>query len=84
MDSIKPQIAPNLDLYESIQIHPIFRWEIYYRLNQLSIPCWCAMGQPLYVQIDSAIAAVQFWSVVKQTTAPRRDGIAWLESCWSL
>jgi len=60
------------------------RWEIYQRLQQLAIPCFCAMHQPLEVGVDSPAAAIQLWSVVKQLTASRQEHLDWLERCWHL
>ncbi|MBW4621083.1 MAG: hypothetical protein KME17_17215 [Cyanosarcina radialis HA8281-LM2] len=58
------------------------RWEIYWRLQQLDIPAQCATNQPLKAQITSPAAVVQVWSVVRQTTAPRRELVLWLHRCW--
>ncbi len=58
------------------------RWQVYRRLRELDVPCWCAIDEPLRVAIDTAITAVQLQSVLKQLTAPRRDLVQWLERCW--
>lgn len=71
-----------LGLNESIQINTIARWDIYYRLQDLAIPCTCQTGQPLQVNIQSTKDAIQLWSVVKRITACRQDQIAWLNICW--
>ncbi|MEL6221541.1 MAG: Asr1405/Asl0597 family protein [Cyanobacteria bacterium J06627_8] len=69
---------------EPIQVDPVIRWEIYYRLLELSIPCSCTTGEPLRVSIQDTLAAVQLWSVMKQTTAPRNEQVEWLNACWGV
>lgn len=58
------------------------RWLIYNRLQDLEIPCWCEVGQPLRVKIRTPKEAVQLSSVVKQHTASRCELIQNLEQCW--
>lgn len=58
------------------------RWQVYHRLKELDIPCKCASYQPLNVQVDSVLTAVQLWSVVRQVTAPRWVLVQLLENCW--
>ena len=60
------------------------RWQVYYRLQDLDIPCECSYYKPLEVKIDSATAAVQAWSVLQQVRSPRDRLVAWLERCWLL
>ncbi|MBD2312788.1 hypothetical protein H6G20_14040 [Desertifilum sp. FACHB-1129] len=60
------------------------RWLIYNRLQQLGIPCECAVHQPLNVEIHTPTAALLVRSVVQQFTAPRQDLIEWLEACWQV
>lgn len=72
------------EIIDPIQVNPIARWDIYYRLLDLAIPCSCEMGQPLRVHIHNAHAAIQLWSVVKQATASRDEQIEWLNSCWGV
>jgi hypothetical protein len=67
-----------------VEIRSENRWQIYFRLCELEIPCWCTAYQPLTVKIDSAIALIQVWSVVKQATAPRSHLVERLETCWKL
>ncbi|NDJ18260.1 Asr1405/Asl0597 family protein [Myxacorys almedinensis] len=68
---------------EIVEIQCDDRWQVYFRLQELNVPCWCAAHQSLTVQIDSAIALIHLWSVVKQTKA-RSHLIEWLETCWQL
>lgn len=58
------------------------RWQVYRRLRELDVPCWCAIDEPLRVAIDTVTTAVQLQSVLKQFTSPRRDLLQWLERCW--
>ena len=69
---------------DSIQfaIHNGCRWQIYRRLCELGISCSCAAYQPLTVQINSPIALIQFWSVMRQATLPRQILAEGLERCW--
>jgi len=53
------------------------RWQVYQRLQELAIPCWCATDQPLRVETD--VAAVSL--CVGQLTAPRQDLVRALERC---
>lgn len=67
-----------------IEISWADRWQVYRRLQELTIPCECGPNQPLKYQINDVAAAIQVWSVVKQVTAPRRDLASWLELCWTM
>jgi hypothetical protein len=58
------------------------RWQVYKRLQELDIPCWCETNQPLQVEISSPMAVIQLWCVMRQFTAPRQDLIWSLEHCW--
>lgn len=58
------------------------RWLIYHRLQDLSIPCHCAMNQPLRVEVNSSLTAMQVWSVCQQLQAPRNYLVSWLRRCW--
>ncbi len=58
------------------------RWYVYQRLQQLAIPCSCAIDQPLQVQITSTSAAIQLWSISRQLNTPRQELVKWLERCW--
>ncbi|WP_414564716.1 MULTISPECIES: Asr1405/Asl0597 family protein [unclassified Anabaena] len=58
------------------------RWQIYQRLQELDIPCWCQTNQPLQVEIDNPLAAIQLWCVMQQYTASRQDLIWNLERSW--
>jgi hypothetical protein len=65
-------------------IHCEDRWQAYFRLRELDIPCRCQPHQPLQVQIDGPHQAMQLWSVMQQANRPRRELAQWLETCWQL
>jgi hypothetical protein len=67
-----------------VQVNWSDRWQVYQRLQELEIPCWCASNQPLRVQIENFVAAAQFRSVLMQLSAPRQELSQWLEHCWKL
>lgn len=60
------------------------RWQVYFRLQELDIPCQCKSYQPLLVDIQSAQALIQVWSVVKRISTPRSDLSAGLNQCLRL
>jgi predicted HAD superfamily phosphohydrolase YqeG len=65
-----------------IQVNWADRWRVYQRLQELDIPCWCEANQPLTVQIDNVVAAIQLWSVMRQFMASRQELLWSLEQCW--
>ena len=76
MNSLESDPAIVLDL------DPIERWNVFNRLQDLSIPCQCRCGEPLRVEIASPAVALQVWSVVRRLTLSRDDTVAALEHCW--
>lgn len=60
----------------------IAQWDVYQRLQELSIPCECKSGQPLRVSIDTVPAAIQLWSVIQSFTSLKQTKIDYLERCW--
>lgn len=58
------------------------RWQIYQRLQELDVPCWCEPNQPLKVEFLSPVTVVQLWSVMRQFTSSRQDLIDSLEINW--
>lgn len=66
-----------------LELDPIDRWNVYNRLQELSIPCQCRCGSPLKVAVDSPTAALQVWSVVRRLTTSRTVAIDALENCWN-
>ena len=67
-----------------ISLHGSSRWEVYYRLQVLGIPCECSMEEPLRASISTPNAALQVWSIVRQITLPRHELANWLQGCWEL
>lgn len=65
-----------------LELDSIARWDVYNRLQELSIPCQCACGQPLRIDVKNPAMALQVWSVVRRLTQPRAKKIAALENCW--
>ena len=60
------------------------RWDVFRRLQTLEINCQCSTNEPLLADIDSPIAAIQIWSVVRQCSESRQDLIHWLNNCWQI
>lgn len=60
------------------------RWQMYFRLQDLEIPCQCQIYQPLRVDIQSVQSLVQVWSVAKRISTPRSDLAQWLNQCLRL
>lgn len=79
IDLDQPLHFPSSVVLELAHIH---RWSVYHRLQELSIPCWCAIGQPLRVVVNDAPTLLLVWSVLKSCTAPRQICQRWLEHCW--
>lgn len=75
---------PELEVGEIVQVSWLDRWQVYKRLQELEIPCWCGVDQPLRVQINTAKQAAQLASVLKQFNAPRGELAQWLECCWQI
>ncbi|MEO1299235.1 MAG: Asr1405/Asl0597 family protein [Cyanobacteria bacterium J06636_16] len=71
-----------IDSLITLDLDPINRWNVFHRLQELSIPCHCACGQPLQVSVTTAAAALQVWSVARQFTASRCLVIDHLNCCW--
>jgi hypothetical protein len=65
-----------------VEVNWVDRWQVYQRLKELDIPCSCGTNQPLEVEISSATAAVQLWSVMRRCSACRQEQISTLECCW--
>jgi hypothetical protein len=86
MTALTPSDPPPLTVHPStvMEVDRIARWDICLRLRELSIPCQCQCGEPLRVQIDNAIAAIQIWCVVQACTASQRSHVEHLEKCWGL
>ncbi|MBZ8181743.1 MAG: hypothetical protein SAL07_17255 [Oscillatoria sp. PMC 1051.18] len=77
-------MSSNPKLETGVAVNWADRWQVYYRLQDLQIPCRCATNQELQVEVYSPTGAIQLWSVVRNLTASRRDLINWLNCCWQL
>jgi len=67
-----------------LHLDPVDRWTVFARLQELSVPCECACGQPLRVEATSPTAVLQIWSVVRHSSLSREAAIAVLETCWNM
>ncbi len=65
-----------------VDVSRVLRWQIYHRLQELKIPCWCPADGSLRVEVNDSIAAVLVRSTVQQFVAPRQELVDWLERCW--
>lgn len=74
----------NPKLETDVAVNWADRWQVYYRLQDLEIPCRCGTNQELQVEIYSPIVAIQLWSVVGMLRASRSELISRLNSCWQL
>lgn len=70
--------------FEEIKIDGIDRWQIYFRLQELDIPCHCTSHEPLKVLIKNANSATQVWSVTRHIAMQRQELVQWLENCFTL
>lgn len=68
----------------TLAVNPSDRWQVYARLQELEIQCWCSHHHPLQVALSSPGAAMQCWSVLQQFTASRQTLIDYLKTCWQL
>jgi hypothetical protein len=59
------------------------RWQIYRRLQELGIPCWCPSDGTLWVEIKGCVAAILLRSTVQQFTHSRSELADWLDRCWT-
>ena len=74
----------NNDGSQIIEVDWLDRWQVYYRLKDLEIPCSCRSNQPLKASPNHPQAAIQIWSVTRQFTANRQELIDWLNQCWQI
>ena len=75
---------PELAVCEIVQVSWLDRWQVYKRLQELEIPCWCGVDQPLRAQINTVKQAAQLISVLRQVSASRAELAEWLEGCWQI
>ncbi len=79
-----PSFAMQAPSYVVIELDRMARWDVYLRLQELSMSCKCSLGIPLQVQVDSVAAAIQLWCVIQSCTAEKFSRRAHLERCWQL
>ncbi|WP_341531155.1 Asr1405/Asl0597 family protein [Nostoc sp. UHCC 0302] len=65
-----------------LQIPLCDRWRIYYRLQELMIPCSCPPDGSLRVQVNNLLEAILIRSILMQFLASRHELVDWLERCW--
>ncbi|MCS6814197.1 MAG: hypothetical protein NZ772_11635 [Cyanobacteria bacterium] len=65
-----------------VSVPRIERWQVYYRLQELMIPCWCLPDGSLRVEVQNGINALLLRSVVQQFIASRQELVTWLRRCW--
>lgn len=74
----------NSTLTQTVTVKNGDRWQVYYRLQELEIPCKCLPHKPLEVEINHPIAGIQLWSVVRNFSASRSELVDWLNDCWKI
>lgn len=75
--------SPNFQPLASqiVEISRPNRWQVYHRLQELMISCWCPNDGSLRVEVNNSIEAILVRSVVQQFIASRGELIDWLECC---
>lgn len=73
----------NVSVTHVVSVPRIDRWQIYHRLQELMIPCWCPEDGSLRVEVQNGIGALLLRSVVQQFVASRQEMVNWLERCWN-
>ena len=71
----------NQSTCEIVEVSCVDRWQVYKRLQELDIDCWCESEQPLQVYLKNTNEANQLESVLKQFTANRYELAQLLQSC---
>ena len=74
----------NQSTCEIVEVSCVDRWQVYKRLQELDIDCWCESEQPLQVYLKNTNEANQLESVLKQFTANRYELAQLLQSCWEV
>ncbi|MGL5062988.1 MAG: Asr1405/Asl0597 family protein [Microcoleus sp.] len=73
---------PELETCDIVQVSWSERWQVYRRLQELEIPCWCAVDRPLRVKVNTPKQVAQLGSVLRQFSASRRELVQLLDRCW--
>jgi len=76
-------ISPSAQWFNDLQLSSLDRLLITQRLKELAIPHEFSGQKNLRVRIKDATEAIQVWSVVQQTIAPRCKLLKHLENCWN-
>lgn len=79
-----PPSSSNTSVGQIVNVSRILRWQIYYRLQELRIPCWCPVDGSLRVEVNDSVSAMLVRSTVQQFVAPRQELVEWLERCWQI
>jgi hypothetical protein len=74
--------SSNVSAGQVVNVSRSDRWQIYKRLQELMIPCWCPADGSLRVEINNSVDAVLVRSTVQQYVASRQELRDWLERCW--
>lgn len=65
-----------------VDLDRVTRWNVYRRLQELSMACVCGSDRPLTVAIDTPADALLVWSVVQAATQPKLFLADHLKRCW--
>ena len=79
-----PPSSSNISVGQIVDVSRILRWQIYHRLQELRIPCWCPADGSLRVEVNDSVSAMLVRSTVQQFVAPRQELVDWLERCWQI
>ncbi|HEY9831840.1 MAG TPA: Asr1405/Asl0597 family protein [Stenomitos sp.] len=79
-----PPSSSNTSVGQIVDVSRILRWQIYHRLQELRIPCWCPADGSLRVEVNDSVSAMLVRSTVQQFVAPRQELVDWLERCWQI
>ncbi len=79
MNSFDPKLVSKGKL---VEVSRGDRWSVCLRLEELGITCQCIPEQLLQVEVNTVVAAVQLWSVVRQLRSSRNTLVNHLECCW--
>jgi len=82
-NSREPAICPDAFVSLIITINRSNRWQVYRRLKELGISCWCPQDGTLWVEIEGCVGATLLRSTVHQFTSSRLELADWLDRCWT-
>ncbi|MGC9528006.1 MAG: Asr1405/Asl0597 family protein [Limnospira sp.] len=67
-----------------VQVPADLQWSVFYRLQELSIPCEYSSENGVCVEIADRTIAIQLRCVLHQFIAPLPVLVNWLEHCFEL